>query len=349
MNIAELLRGISTLSWVVAFVIIGIAVFLSVRGRPFRTAGVLVISAILFALILTSVSAGLVFIQPEERGVVISAIEPNGYREQALEPGLHWIVPFAESVVIYPISRQTYTMSIAAAEGQVQGDDSVESRTADGQQVLIDASIIYAVRPEDVVQVHIRWQNRYSMDLVRPLSRGIIRDEAAQYGVEEIVTSQRQELIDGIRTQLAERLDDNGLELSEFVLRNIAFTEEYAASIEQKQIAEQRAQEAQLTVEQRRQEAEQARQVAQGQADAEVIAAEGRALGRVIEAEAEAEALELIAAALRDNPDLLTFEYIQKLAPGIRVMLVPNENPFLLPLPSLEAETGATAGGETSP
>ena len=89
-------------------------------------------------------------------------------------------------------------------------------------------------------------------------------------------------------------------------------------------------------MQQREQEAEQARKVAQGQADAAVIEAEGRAKAVVIEAEAQAEALNLIAEALRGNPDLITFEYIQKLAPGVQVMLVPNENPFLLPLPSLE-------------
>lgn len=254
----------------------------------------------------------------------------------ALQPGLHWIVPFAETVVNYPISRQEYTMSIAAGEGQVAGDDSVSARTADGQEVLIDATIIFSVQPDRVIQVHIDWQDRYPVELVRPLARGIIRDEAAQYGVEEIVSEKREELIQGIRDRMDQRLEDNGLLLSEFVLRNITFTAEYAASVEQKQIAEQRAQEAALTVEQRRQEAEQARQVAQGEADAQVIAAEGRARSRLIEAEAEAEALRLIAESIQDNPDVITFEYIQKLGPGVEVMLVPSENPFLLPLPSLQ-------------
>jgi regulator of protease activity HflC (stomatin/prohibitin superfamily) len=335
-NVAELLRGLATLSWVGALVIIILAVVRASRGTPLRGAAGVVIGVIVAALLLTSVSAGLVFIQPEERGVVISAVETGGFREQALGPGLHWVVPFAETVVRYPISRQTYTMSIAAGEGQVAGDDSVAARTSDGQEVLIDASVIYSVDPAQIIEIHIAWQNRYTNDLIRPLSRGIIRDEAAQYGVEEIVSVNREELIFGIRERLSQRLDDNGLLLQEFVLRNITFSTEYAASVEQKQIAEQRAQEAALTVEQRRQEAEQARQVAQGQADAAVIAAEGRAEARVIEAEAEAEALLLIADALQENPDVITFEYIQKLAPGIQVMLVPTDNPFLLPLPSLQ-------------
>ena len=335
MNIAVVLRGLASLSWIAALVIIGLAVVRATRGQGFKAAGGMVLVAIVAALLLTSAGAGMVFIQPEERGIVISAIAPKGYREAALLPGLHWIIPFAESTIIYPISSQTYTMSIAAEEGAVQGDDSVAARTADGQEGLIDASVIFSIDVNRIIDVHIAWQNRYASDLVRPLARGIIRDEAARYNVEEIVSSKRLELIEGIQSRLFERLDANGIRMSEFVLRNITFSPEYAASVEQKQIAEQQDKQARLTVEQRRQEAEQARQVAQGSADAAVIAAEGRAKARVIEAQAEAEALELIAAALRDNPEVLTFESIDKLAPGIQVMLVPSNSPYLLPLPTL--------------
>jgi regulator of protease activity HflC (stomatin/prohibitin superfamily) len=333
-----LLGGVATLAWVAAILVVILAVVRAGQGKPLRGAGGYVLGALVIATVFTSVSAGLVFIRPEERGVVISAFAPKGYREEALQPGLRWVIPFAETVVIYPISRQTYTMSIAPIEGQVQGDDSVAARTADGQEVFIDATVIYAITPDRVIQVHIEWQNRYTSDLVRPLARGIIRDGASQFDVEEIVTSKRTELIDGIRAKMEERLQASGLFLVDFILRNITFSPEYAASVEQKQVAEQLAQQAAFVVEQRKQEAEQARQVAEGQADAAVISAQGRADSRLIEARAEAQALELIAAALRDNPALLTFEYIQKLAPGIQVMLVPNDSPFLLPLPTLEPQ-----------
>jgi len=335
-NVSELLGGVATLSWVAAILVVILAVVRAGQGKPLRGAGGYVLGALVIAVVFTSVSAGLIFIRPEERGVVISAFAPKGYREEALQPGLRWVIPFAETVVIYPISRQTYTMSIASTEGQIEGDDSVTARTADGQQVYIDASVIYAVDPGRVIQVHIEWQNRYTSDLVRPQARGIIRAQASRYGVEEIVSTKRLELTAGITEALAAKMDESGLILVDFVLRNITFSPEYAASVEQKQIAEQLAQQARFVVEQRKQEAEQARQVATGLADAAVIGAQGRADSRLIEARAEAQALELIAAALRDNPALLTFEYIQKLAPGIQVMLVPNNNPFLLPLPTLE-------------
>lgn len=337
MDVASVVRVLASLSWVVAIGVVVLAIMRATRGKSFKAAGGLVIAAVVGALLFTTVSQGLVFIQPEERGVVISAFDPKGYREQVLQPGLRWIIPFAENVVIYPISQQTYTMSIAPSEGAVQGDDSVAARTSDGQEVLIDASVIFAIDPTQVIDVHIAWQNRYAIDLVRPLSRGAIRDAASQFRVDEIVSSRRVDLIEITQSSLRGKMEENGLLLTDFVLRNITFSPEYAASVEQKQIAEQQAQQAAFVVESRRQEAEQARQLAQGEADAAVIAAKGRAESRLIEAEAEAQALELISSALRDNPEVLTFEYIQKLAPGIQVMLVPSDAPYLLPLPELES------------
>jgi regulator of protease activity HflC (stomatin/prohibitin superfamily) len=128
----------------------------------------------------------------------------------------------------------------------------------------------------------------------------------------------------------------------DFVLRNIQFSPEYAASVEQKQIAEQQAQQAAFVVQQRQQEAQQAREVAKGQADAAVTVAEGNAKSRIIQAEAEAKALELIQKALQDNPELLTYQYITKLAPNIQAMLLPSNSPFIMNLPSmgLTGETG---------
>ena len=77
---------------------------------------------------------------------------------------------------------------------------------------------------------------------------------------------------------------------------------------------------------------------AEGDAQAVIIAAQADAEARLIQAEAEAKALELFGRIVNIYPDVLTLEYIQKLAPGIQVMLLPSDNPFLLPLPSLEAE-----------
>ena len=76
-----------------------------------------------------------------------------------------------------------------------------------------------------------------------------------------------------------------------------------------------------------------------GAADAAVIKAKGDAEARIIQAKAEAESLLLIAAAIKENPSILQYQYINKLAPGIQVMLVPNNAPYLLPLPTLPPQS----------
>lgn len=352
MNIAVVLGAIASLSWLLVIGVVVVTVLRASRGQRLRGGPSLIIGTIVLALILNVVSAGLVFVQPQERGVVITVGE-GGVRSEPLQAGLRWVIPFAETVVMYPISRQTYTMSSSPQEGQIQGDDAILARTADGQVVFVDASVIFAIDPTQAVDVHIKWQNNYVDNLMRPQARGIIRDAVAIFGIEEVYSTKRVDLTQQISLELGRVLDEEGFILVDFVLRNISFSDEYAASVEQKQIAEQRAQEAQLTVEQRRQEAEQARQLAEGQADAEAIQAEGdaralvlraqaRADSRLIEAEADAEALRMLAEAIRVNPDVLTLEYIQKLGPNIQVMLLPSDNPFLFPLPDIGPQIGGS-------
>lgn len=342
MNVATFVQALASFSWLLVVGAIGFAVFLAARQKKIGLAVGLTVGSVVLAGALTSVSAGLVFVQPTDRGVVVSAIADGGIREDVLGSGLHWVTPFFENVVTYPISRQTYTMSGTVNEGSVVGDDSIASRTADGQLVFIDASVIFSIDETKVVNFHIQWGNRYLNDLVRPIVRGVLRDIPSQYGVEEIYTIRRDEMNAAITERLREQFTNNGLILEEFVLRNITFTDEYAQSIELKQVAEQEVQRAVFVVEQRLQEAEQARAVAQGQADAAVIAAQGAAESRLINANAEAEALRLIAAALGENPDLLEYTYVQNLSDQIQIMLVPANSPYLFSLPELPSTAPIT-------
>lgn len=341
MNIATILQGLATLMWLVTLGLLGLVVFNAARGRRFGGGAALVIGAVVLAVALSVVGAGIVFIEPNQRGVVISPYDPQGYRDAALTPGLRWIIP-GERVQTYNISQQTYTMSSNSGEGQVAGDDSVPARTKDGQEILIDASVLYLVDPSKVTLLHINLQDDYVERVVRPQSRSVIRDVVSQYGVEEVVSTKRAEMEEAITAQLTLKFTENNLIMADFLVRDIRFSDEYAAAVEQKQIAEQLAQQAAFVVEQKKQEAEQARQVAQGQADAAVIAAEGAADARVIQAQAEAEALALISAALKDNPDLITYQYVSKLSPNVQVIYLPSGQQYLIPLPTPNAPAIAT-------
>ena len=330
MNIASAVQVIASAAWLIVIGLLVIVVMRAGRGQGNKGFSSYLIVGVIIAIVLSVVGAGLVFIEPDELGVVVTASQ-GGIKPEPLGAGIHFLIPFVERVERFSILRQTYTMATNTSEGQVTGDDSIQVRTKDGQQVYIDASVIYAIDPLKAVNLYKTWRNTYQDGLVRPATRGIIRDVSSQFGVEEIVTSRRTDMEQQITEALTKTFSDNNLVLQNFVVRNIRFSDEYAKAVEQKQISEQQAQQAAFIVQQKKQEAEQARQTAQGAADAAVIAAKGSAEARIVQAEAEAKALALVADVLKQNPNLLQYQYITKLASNIQIMLLPSNAPFILP------------------
>ena len=331
--IDQLLSFITAAAW--ALFLAAVVLYAIVNTRRYGPVSTLLrlfslrfIAPLLVVLVISYLNWSLVFIQPQEVGVIISILSARGYRDQPFQSGLHWIVPLAEKVVVYPISWQTYTMSATPTEGQQVGDDSIAARTSDGQQVNIDCSVIFRIDPEQVVRVHIDWQDRYTQDFVRPEVRGIVRTEVSQYKVDEINSSKRRDLETDLDKQVRAAFEEKGLTLDRFILRNIGFSPEYAAAVEAKQVALQGSI-------QKGYEADQVRQLAGGEADRIKIEAQAQADARLVQAQAEAQALQMVSGALKQNPNLVTYEYVQKLAPDVRVMLVPNNAPYLLPLPDM--------------
>ena len=149
-------------------------------------------------------------------GVVITAVSQGGVRPQPLRGGLKWIIPILEEVQVYPIHWQTYTMSGKPAEGEKAGDDSIRARTKDGQEVRLDSSIIFRLDVNQVVRVHIDWQDRYVEEFIRPLMRGILRSEVSQFTVDEVNSSARKDLEATLDRILKEELLDKGIILDRF-------------------------------------------------------------------------------------------------------------------------------------
>ncbi len=329
-NIDLLLDFAARAGWIL-FAIYAITVFLvSVRQAGWVPAVIRLFSfrvllPLLLAIAIQLLALALVFVLPQQVGVIVSIVSPGGIRPQPIRSGLHWIIPFLETDVKYPTFWQTYTMSSTPGEGNRLADDSIRSRTNDGQEVSLDCSIIFKVDEEQAVSVHVDWQERYAEDFVRPLVRAVVRRQVSQFTAREVNSSKRTDLEAALGRILAQEFADKGLVLDQFLLRDIAFSPEYADAVENKQVALEG--EAQAIY-----EANRIRNLADGRADAVEI-----------EARAKAYALDLLGLALSENRDLLTYEYVQKLSPNIRVMLVPNTSPLILTLPDLEAMNELTA------
>lgn len=305
-----------------------------------------------FALAMTVIRASAVFIEPHQVGVVISILQPGGLRSQPLDAGLHWIVPLAERVKLYPLVIQTYTMSSKPTEGEKLGDDSIAARTADGQLVILDISIMFRLDPAMINDIHVFWQDRYVQDLVRPGLRAMVRTEASKYTVDEINSQRRQDFQRTLDQETKDKYSTHGIMVEYLLLRNVAFSPEYAASVEEKMMALQ-------GVTQTEYEAQQIANIATGEGERITVRADAKAKAIRIEAEAqadaivlrgdaEAEALEALSDPLEERPDLLVYRYVDKLSPAMRAMLVPANAPLILPLPNLDDEVARPAAGDTS-
>lgn len=343
MNLDKVLDIITTAIWILLAILSSLSFFHNVRRYSLPRAIKSVVSyrmllLLLMAASLSLLSASLIFIEPQKIGVVVSLLSPKGYRDQPLRSGLRFVVPLAEQASIYPIYWQSYTMSGRSMEGNVVGNDAIVARTKDGQEVLLDCTVIFRVDTEQVVQVHIDWQHRYIQDLVRPRTRGLVRTLVSKYTVTEVNSDKRTALESELQADLSKILEDEGFLLNAFVLRNIAFSSEYAAAVEAKQVAFEGQHQKEYEAQQIRLlaagQADKIRQIAQADAEALLVKAEAKAKARRIQAEAEKEALLMIHEALAHNPHLLTYEYIDKLAPGIKAMIVPQNTPLFLPIPT---------------
>ena len=354
----DLLNFLTMIAWILFGLLV---VFLTLRafreGGPreaYKAIGSKrIIMSFILALTITLISAAMVFIEPQQVGVVVSVLSRDGYREQPFRSGLHWIVPLAERVNIYPIYWQTYTMSNDPLEGEKIGDDSIAARTSDGQSVFLDTSVIYRIDSNEVIRVHIDWQDRYIEQFVRPILRGIVRTEVSQFTADEVNSSKRKILEANLDELVRNAFGDQGFILDRFLLRNIAFSQEYAKAIELKQVAEQEQT-------QREYEAEQMRKLAAGVRDKYALEAKGKAEAIFLEGEAQAdviilkgkadaEALRLINEVIKKNPDMITFRYVDKLGQAMRAMLVPSDNPFLLPMPDILSEIESESGSTPTP
>ncbi len=341
MGVSSILGVLSLVGFLLFLGGIAIVVLSASQGRPVRSGIGLAVVGIVLGVLFSVVSQGILIVQPDEVAVVFNTL--NGNLEQPRRSGTSIIIPVIQQVTIYPIRQQQYTMSDTAAEGAVQGKDAVAARTIDGQEVRLDLTILYGIDPAQVNLVHQRWQNRYEADFVRATARGIVRDVVSRYRAEDIYGQKRSELEDAIKAQLKTRMDEEGLLMTDVLVRDITFSDQFANSIEQAQIAQQEANRAALVVETRQQEANQLRAQAEGQRDAAITIAQGAAQATVLQAQAQAEALRLVSEQIAANPMLIQYQYIQTVGPNVKLALVPSNSPFLFDFSSIAANPDFTA------
>jgi len=275
-----------------------------------KTAIIKAISPIIAVIGVITIFTG--FISIPAGNVAVIYDRGKGVLENEIPEGLHFKIPLWQTATIMNTRLQTYTMSIATGEGVKYGSDAIEALTKDGQIVNIDVSVQFRISSEDASDLYQKIGLDYREKVIRPQVRSIVREVITGYESKSLFKIEsRKKAEEQIETQLKNRLANKYITLDSILLRNVRFSDEYIKAIEDKQIAEQRIQKAEY----------------------EKLEAEKVKERKIIEAEGEAEAIKLKGEKLKANPQVIQFEFVQKMAPGIKWGILPDSS---LPMINLQ-------------
>ena len=237
------------------------------------------------------------------RGVLLhwNAVELN---QPPLEEGLHFIVPFQDSVVPIEVRTLKYTKSTTSA-------------SQDLQTVSTEITVNYKPEPNSVHYLYKEVGLDYENRIIQPTVEEVVKQVTANYDAEELITK-RPQVKQDIEAEIGNRLASFNISTDTVSITDFQFSPLFAQAIEAKVEAEQRALQAENDL--RRIEVE-ARQF-----EAQAV---GIAQANIAEAQGEAEAINIINQALANNPYYL--EWLKTQAWDGKLPLVVGEGgtPFI--------------------
>ena len=221
-----------------------------------------------------------------------------------LDEGLHFVAPFADSVINIEVRTLKYVKSTSSA-------------SKDLQTVSTTVTVNYRPSPDSVHQLYKTVGLDYENRIIQPAVEEVVKQVTANYNAEELITK-RPAVKSDIEREITERLTDFNIITEVISITDFQFSPLFAAAIEAKVEAEQKALKAENDLRRIEVEARQNEQQAKGVAAANIAQAEG-----------EAEAITIINTALAQNPRYL--EWLKTQAWDGKLPLVVGEGgtPFI--------------------
>lgn len=229
---------------------------------------------LLAVFIIVCIYAGVRIVPQSEKHVV----ERFGRLRVVLGPGINFIVPFLDKIrhKVSVLERQLPSMT----------QDAI---TSDNVLVQVETSVFYRIiEPEKTV-----YRIRDVDAAISTTVAGIVRSEIGRMELDQ-VQANRSTLIDAVRTQVAQQVDDWGIEVTRAEILDVNLDDATRSAMLQ-QLNAERARRAQVT------EAEGSKRAVELQADADLYAAEQEAKARRVLADAEAYATKVVAAVISEN------------------------------------------------
>jgi len=235
-----------------------------------------VLGIIVLIVIGVLVAASVQIVDAGNRGVLRhwSAVDTT---VPPLDEGLHFVVPFQDSVVNIEVRTLKFVKETSAA-------------SKDLQTVSTEVTVNYRPSPDSVHILYKEVGLEYESRIIQPAIEEVVKQITANYDAAELITKRPQVKAD-IEQEITTRLNEYNIHTDVVSITNFKFSSLFDRAIESKVEAEQKAQKAEndlirIEVEARQLEAQ----------------AEGLAAANIAEASGEAEAIKIINQALAQNP-----------------------------------------------
>jgi regulator of protease activity HflC (stomatin/prohibitin superfamily) len=197
--------------------------------------------------------------------------------------------------------------------------DKLQSFSQETQDVFVRASLNFQVSPKTVQNLFRTVGPDYYHVLIEPRVAQNFKDETVKYRSVDIAPN-REHIRQAVRAKLEQELSPYSIHIVDLLLDNVDFSPEFKRSIENKQIATQKALEEEQLVAAEKFKAQQRVEAEKGEGEAKLARAEKEALAN-----------HKLAASL--TPLLVQQSMIDKLSAKIQVMVVPQGQNFLMQLP----------------
>ncbi|MGK7958663.1 MAG: prohibitin family protein [Crocosphaera sp.] len=217
------------------------------------------IGGIIAALLVVISFNSFVVINPGQAGV-LSIL--GKAQDGALLEGIHFKPPLVSAVDVYDVTVQKFEVP-------------AQSATKDLQDLSASFAINFRLDPLQVVEIR-RTQGTLQnivSKIVAPQTQESFKIAAAKRTVEQAIT-QRSELKEDFDNALNSRLEKYGIIVLDTSVIDLNFSPEFAKAVEDKQIAEQKAQRAVYIAQEAEQEAQADVNRAKGKAEAQRLLAE---------------------------------------------------------------------------
>jgi regulator of protease activity HflC (stomatin/prohibitin superfamily) len=214
---------------------------------------------VLLALVVSLGFNSFIIINPGQAGVISVLGKAT---DGALLEGIHLKPPFISVIDVYDLTVQKFEVP-------------AESSTKDLQNLSARFAINFRLDPIQVVQVRRKQGTLENIvsKIIAPQTQEAFKIAAARRTVEEAITK-RSELKEDFDNALGDRLDKYGIIVLDTSVVDLTFSPEFARAVEEKQIAEQRAQRAVYVAREAEQEAQAEINRAKGKAEAQRLLAE---------------------------------------------------------------------------